>query len=60
MDLHGNKHCSAQRNVNTPIGRPGKARHHHYDLHAPRRRGNIGFKVNGPDFKFAVVVKNRR
>jgi hypothetical protein len=39
-----------------------KVRHHYhqYDRHAPRRRGNIGFRLNEPGFKFAVVVKNRR
>ena len=34
--------------------------YHHYDRHAPRERNIIGFKVNEPDFKIAVVVKNRR
>ena len=39
-----------------------KVRHHyhHSDRHAPRERNIIGFKVNEPDFKIAVVVKNRR
>jgi hypothetical protein len=32
----------------------------HSDRHAPRERNIIGFKVNEPDYKFAVVVKNRR
>ena len=36
-------------------------RHYHQnDRHAPRGRSIIGFKVNEPDFKIAVVVKNRR
>ena len=34
--------------------------YHHSDRHAPRERNIIGFKVNEPDFKIAVVVKNRR
>ena len=34
--------------------------YHHSDRHAPRERNVIGFKVNEPDFKIAVVVKNRR
>ena len=39
-----------------------KVRHHyhHSDRQAPRERNTIGFKVNEPDFKIAVVVKNRR
>ena len=32
----------------------------HYDRRAPHGRTIIGFKVNEPDFKFAVVVKDRR
>ena len=34
--------------------------YHHSYRHAPRERNIIGFKVNEPDFKIAVVVKNRR
>ena len=34
--------------------------YHHSDRHALRERNIIGFKVNEPDFKIAVVVKNRR
>ena len=34
--------------------------YHHSDRHAPRERNIIGFKVNEPGFKIAVVVKNRR
>jgi len=34
--------------------------YHHSNRHAPRERNIIGFKVNEPDFKIAVVVKNRR
>ena len=34
--------------------------YHHSDRHVPRERKIIGFKVNEPDFKIAVVVKNRR
>ena len=39
-----------------------KFRHYyeHHNRHAPRGRNIIGFKVNEPDFKIAVVVKNRR
>ena len=32
----------------------------HYDRHAPRERNIIGFKVNEPDFKIAVVLKDLR
>ena len=28
LDSHGNKHSSAQRNINTPIGRPGNGSEH--------------------------------
>ena len=31
-----------------------------YDRRAPHGRTIIGFKVNEPDFKIAVVVKDRR
>ena len=34
--------------------------YHHPDRHAPREGTIIGFKVNEPGFKFAVVVKDRR
>ena len=35
--------------------------HYHYsDRHAPREGTFIGFKVNEPDYKFVVVVKDRR
>ena len=34
--------------------------YHHSDRHAPRERNIIGFKISEPDFKIAVVVKNRR
>ena len=34
--------------------------YHHSDRPTPRERNIIGFKVNEPDFKMAVVVKNRR
>ena len=39
-----------------------KVRHHyhHYDRRAPHGRTIIGFKVNEPDYKFVVVVKDRR
>ena len=39
-----------------------KVRHHyhHYDRHALRERTIMGFKVNEPDFKFVVVMKDRR
>src|SRR5210317_1401631 len=33
---------------------------YHYDRPTPRKGNIIGFKVNEPDFKIAVVVKNRR
>jgi len=33
---------------------------YHYDRPTPRKRKIIGFKVNEPDFKIAVVVKDRR
>jgi hypothetical protein len=39
-----------------------KVRHQydHYDRWAPHGRTIIGFKVNEPDYKFVVVVKDRR
>ena len=39
-----------------------KVRHHYdyYDRRAPHGRTIIGFKVNEPDYKFVVVVKDRR
>jgi len=39
-----------------------KVHHHynHYDRHAPCERNIIGFKVNEPDYKIVVVVKDRR
>jgi hypothetical protein len=37
-----------------------KSADRHPDRHAPRERNIIVFKVNEPDYKFAVVVKNRR
>lgn len=39
-----------------------KIRQHyrHYDRRAPHGRTIIGFKVNEPDFKIAVVVRDRR
>ena len=33
---------------------------YHYDRPTPRKENIIGFKVNEPDFKIAVVVKDRR
>ena len=33
---------------------------YHYDRPTPRKGNIIGFKVNEPDFKIAVVVKDRR
>ena len=33
---------------------------YHYNRPTPRGRSIIGFKVNEPDFKITVVVKNRR
>ena len=33
---------------------------YHYDRPTPRKGNIIGFKVSEPDFKIAVVVKNRR
>ena len=33
---------------------------YHYNRPTPRGRSIIGFKVNEPDYKIAVVVKNRR
>jgi len=33
---------------------------YHYDRHAPHGRTIIGFKVSEPDYKFVVVVKDRR
>ena len=33
---------------------------YHYDRPTPRKGNIIGFKVNDPDFKIAVVVKDRR
>ena len=39
-----------------------KVRHQydHYNRRAPHGRTIIGFKVNEPDYKFVVVVKDRR
>ena len=37
-----------------------RSHYHHSDRHAPRERNIIGFKVNEPDYKFVVVVKDRR
>ena len=34
--------------------------YHHSDRHAPRERNIIGFKVNEPDYKIVVFVKDRR
>ena len=33
---------------------------YHYDRPTPRKGNIIGFKVNEPDFKIAVVVRDRR